>query len=227
MNISQGYIKAMEQSSIRLFPPRNKEWDESKHPRVPAGNGDESGQFTDKEGVGIPVKSIDNLSKDVLLKLKERGFSVSGINKSKTAYGESHYITVYDVNGEDFKVRISDHSVTNIDRLRNEIHISNKDNSIDIAIAKLELIRGDKFFSISKKQEVKRYTEKIGINGYNKDTDIILDKGISKRGGVNYTVERTIYKNIYNIVDTRNGNIIIPYISESNLDEVKNKYGIK
>ncbi|MCK9282571.1 MAG: hypothetical protein M0P71_18295 [Melioribacteraceae bacterium] len=47
---------------------------------------------------------------------------------SKTNYGQSSYIVLHEKGGENtLKIRISDHSVTNIDRMFGEVHLHSRE----------------------------------------------------------------------------------------------------
>lgn len=116
MNISQKYIQSQLLKVPQGLRFNRKEWDESKHPRVPAGNGDESGEFTQKEEVDLSkmpsnIKEGREISEKIL---KEGGFDYQWIASS-----DSNGISIYfDVEGR--KVRFSDHEISNSGRMENE-----------------------------------------------------------------------------------------------------------
>lgn len=64
----------------------------------------------------------EQITLEVIERLKKAGFQVEGYNKSEGEHGQSHYI--FAMVGENmFKFRVSDHSVTNTYRMANEFCI--------------------------------------------------------------------------------------------------------
>ena len=129
------------------------------------------------------------------------------VNKSRTHFGKSNYIYIYptqkdydDRNSNAFKVRISDHDVSNQDRIMNEylislpiIDLQNTAESI-LAEFKFRYFRNE-FFDVSKSSE--NQAKRLEVNEKDiKSDDKIISQRTSKSGSVIYSVER-IYKNEY------------------------------
>lgn len=79
--------------------------------------GKDKGNSQNKNTVLAPHEMAKNVQ-DVL---KGRGIELNVV-KSSTDYGDSAYLVFQDSKGENQKVRISDHSVSNSQRMANEIH---------------------------------------------------------------------------------------------------------
>jgi len=84
-------------------------------------------------GIHRKTSSVFKLAEKVSEELKKRGVE-QNFSESDTDYGQSAYATFY-VNNEKYKVRISDHSVENRDRMGNEIHYHIAANPDHISIA--------------------------------------------------------------------------------------------
>jgi hypothetical protein len=102
--------------------------------------------------------TIDRMTEDLTTKLKDLGYVVNFGSRSETDYGRSNYIyvnkkgtqAIADNGGLGIKVRISDHSVENIGRMQNEIHVISgiHNASIPIAIDDIEAILSPEKFDI-------------------------------------------------------------------------------
>ena len=103
------------------------EFNEKDHPRAPKGT-ENGGEFIDKEYGRITESQQKLIAQKLRKKLLDIGIYVSEPNTSITDYGVSTYLTYKDLNGEEYKFRISDHSVENIDRLLNEFHYNENTN---------------------------------------------------------------------------------------------------
>lgn len=128
------------------------------------------------------------------------------VNRSKTSFGESDYIYVGKIEeGDSFlrtdqsstlKIRISDHSVTNSDRVWGEYHISKGSKFKDVKNGALDAInfkfKREKFFT--KKQSVSVKKNRLETpKPYG--NDVVVSKRLNKAGDkMIYTVDRT-YKN--------------------------------
>ena len=135
--IQSGYVPLSDMSMPSEPPPTkdygdysdtSKAWDESQHPRAPIGSSN-GGEFISSGSVDLSnyisnEKDNEKLAKELSNKLKEVGFKIPGnISESNTDFGTSYYVNAIDNNGNNFKFRISDHSVSNIYRLTEEFHV--------------------------------------------------------------------------------------------------------
>lgn len=124
--------------------------------------------------------------------LSKAGYEVESVSPSTTNYGSSLYLNLKS-NGEDkIKVRISDHSVTNIDRIRNEYHV-NKEGKLN---------KGDYMYLDRMKNPgkyVKQEREVVTLLSVPKnqltENDTVLRERIAKNSGKTvYDIERrTVY----------------------------------
>jgi hypothetical protein len=125
------------------------------------------------------------------------------VNRSKTDFGKSNYIYVSDevdeygfLNGGKKKIRISDHGVTNIDRIFNETHLhpyekfyNEKEEFKDIINELNFYFKTNKFFD----KEI-GFTE---VKAYNVQTyelwhnDVVTQEKITKKGKKMFEVTRT------------------------------------
>ena len=68
---------------------------------------------------------FSQIEKVLIKKIKANKYILEGKSISRTDFGESTYFYVLNPNtNQSVKVRISDHSVTNLDRIFNEVHIT-------------------------------------------------------------------------------------------------------
>lgn len=129
----------------------------------------------------------EDLARDVADRLKQIGFNLSGnISTSESKYGISHYVIATDNNGNNYKFRISNHSVENSSRMNDEYHINNE--NIGKQIIKAE----QKAFPERFKESNEIYVSK---NDLNSDDEIISTK-INKSGHEVYLVKRNGEKGI-------------------------------
>jgi hypothetical protein len=109
-----------------------REFNEALHPRAPKGT-EEGGQFTERDFYTKKEKERQQvIAKRLREKLLDKGIYVFEPNTSVTNYGVSTYLTYKDLNNEEYKFRISDHSVENFDRIINEFHYDEKTNLDEI-----------------------------------------------------------------------------------------------
>jgi len=125
----------------------------------PPSNADELNKLGEEKGL-IPsyadplvnyysqAKTQDDRVTETIGMLENMGIPKSEINHStsQTSYGQSDYIRVTAADGEQIKIRISDHSVTNASRMTEETHISNFD-------------MGRKLYEVEQKVYPKRFDE--------------------------------------------------------------------
>ena len=158
----------------------------------------------DKDPIGTwdahAINDEDRFKK-MVNKLEEVGFEKGAIGTSisKTDYGESYYIfpdKLKDGGGDDIKIRISDHSVSNIDRMRNEYHaIRGKEGQ---AIKDVEYYFYSERF-LKKKIKV-NVTNRIEIPSHKLlNTDKIISERVSKSNNKIYNIERT-YNNFQTVI---------------------------
>jgi hypothetical protein len=114
--------------------------------------------------------SVQKIIAGVVKKLNAFGLTCDGsYNTSDGDYGVSHYLFAYDNKGNQYKVRISDHSVTNVVRMSNEIHVNvsvNWEDNLNKTLERLEKTlfpeRFDIVFTgqVIKGVQVKKYIRK-------------------------------------------------------------------
>lgn len=147
---------------------------------------------------------MDDFTNLLDAKIKELGY-LTRISKSKTDFGKSNYVfavkdytDLYSPN--EVKIRISDHSVTNIDRIFNEYHIY-----FPLKADKADIIQGalnniiyyfdrDKYFYEKEIEDV-RVAYNVLTDSPN-ETDVITKEWVTKKGKQMYEVTRTYRKNI-------------------------------
>ena len=173
-------------------------------------------------GGDVEAGDWDNLEErgaaDVTIKLNEflraNGLNTK-VNLSKTSFGRSQYIYATDLTNEfpdesnAVKIRISDHSVSNFDRMFNEIHLDLKDTEYDESLGqyilakvrfKIGRLRKEYFtHEIVTLPETKR-VETTNLT----DKDVIISESLTKKGKPLYKVDRTNYKrfNQYTYIPT-------------------------
>jgi hypothetical protein len=125
----------------------------------PPSNAEELNKLGEEKGLVPPyadpllnyysqATTQDDRVKETIGMLENMGIAKSDINHStsQTSYGQSDYIRVQGADGEQIKIRISDHSVTNTARMSEETHISNFD-------------MGRKLYQVEQKVFPKRFDE--------------------------------------------------------------------
>lgn len=141
------------------------------------------------------------------------------VNYSKTDFGISAY--VYISNDEEdlfipdrgFKVRISDHSVSNIGRMMNEYHIQipikNEDSVLNGVLNEIRFIYDrDKYFTYEASQR-EWYERLKGVNEkqvYPKDKIIEVER-ISSSGNKMLTIDRYKYEQTVKIINKSDGTV--------------------
>jgi hypothetical protein len=173
-------------------------------------------------GGDVESSDWDNLEErgaaEVTIKLNEflkaNGLNTK-VNLSKTSFGRSQYIYATDLTNEfpdesnAVKIRISDHSVSNFDRMFNEVHLDLKNTEYNEALGqyilakvrfKIGRLRKEYFtHEIVTLPETKRL-ETTNLT----DKDVIISESLTKKGKPMYWVERTNYKrfNQYTYIPT-------------------------
>lgn len=149
------------------------------------------------------ISNIDAQTNFISEYIEKNGFYTS-INHSRTSFGNSNYIYASDkensFQSESKKIRISDHSVSNFDRLFNEVHVSYDSNIENWKQQAESILRGLQwYYDKSKyfyKEEVVETEEKIWEtpeSSYEADkqaTDEIISKRIAKSGRSIITIKR-------------------------------------
>ena len=142
-----------------------------------------------------PIGNIEETTQRLNKKILDIGY-FTDISRSKTSFGNSNYIFV-DNKKDEFgfivpskKIRISDHSVTNIDRIFNEIHVEPGSKSFESTLNEL------KWYYDSKKY----FTKEVGykeVKAYGVQTKTLMDSDFvtkeftTKKGDKMYEVTRT------------------------------------
>lgn len=108
------------------------EFNEALHPRAPKGT-ENGGEFVVnkeyyEEEVMIQQKKANEL-RDIFL---QNGLYVSPPNTSITDFGVSTYLTYIDIDGVEYKFRISDHSVLSSKRVLSEYHYGENSDINDL-----------------------------------------------------------------------------------------------
>lgn len=164
---------------------------------------------------GSVKMSVDELLEETkqYLDTKKNLFYTIGAN-SKTDFGQSRYINVFKEGSDSFenrKIRISDHSVTNINRLMDEYHIFNENDIKN----KVDLIEYYFFPEKFTKQEVfKDNIVSMEIPATQKrETDIVVSERLSsaKRGAgrLIYSIKRNNPQKIIEIINPNRNNAVI------------------
>lgn len=163
---------------------------------------------------------MDNFTLDVKKAIQKNGYIVSDISYSKTKFGNSNYMYIYkdkiDLNNfsDGLKVRVSDHSVSNFDRIFNEVHIPFPPSKIFTLNRQLQEIdfrlNKNKFFKSEDGYEDNIVEMEVNENNL-KDTDIVISERLSsgRRGAGRkiFKIRRVNKKPVINWVDIRNGKI--------------------
>ena len=193
------------------------------------------------DGCGdVEAGDWDNLEErgaaDVTIKLnqflKENGLNTK-VNLSKTSFGRSQYIYATDLTNEfpdesnAVKIRISDHSVSNFDRMFNEIHLDLKDTEYDESLGQYILAKVRLKIGRLRKEyfthEIVTLPETKRVETTNlTDKDVIISESLTKKGKPLYKVDRTNYKrfNQYTYIPTGK---IFETIPVDELEEKKKK----
>lgn len=136
------------------------------------------------ENGGVTFKGVEQLANYVHDRLIELGIKQErGLQKSVTSYGTSYYIVLYHQNGNHYKLRISDHSVTNVDRIKNEIHIT--DRNVESVLNELEKVFYPERYEMGYDDKLTKVLE-YGL----KDDDIVVGEAGVYRGEKIYLVKR-------------------------------------
>ncbi|MFY8161615.1 MAG: DUF5824 family protein, partial [Candidatus Kapaibacteriota bacterium] len=221
-------IVAFEPTQIKLADGSNTTFD-ANNPDIRYDEGGETQKET--------LLGINSLWEKAKKDFKHKGFEVRNGGVSKTVYGTSCYFYInYEQKssenyGNGWKIRVSDHSATNVNRLQSEHFIFNE-SDINKVLNEAELFFKPELFK--KIEQIKEISEEkvvivpkdinvkvVTENVYNPLTDaIITDLGISAKGNQTYLVKRL--KTIKGIVNKRidkyeDGGLLAPNDKPSNL----------
>lgn len=123
------------------------------------------------------------------------------VSKSVTSFGISNYVFVGDFEQGDFdsatypkKIRLSDHGVSNFDRITNEIHVHNFENFSGIINQLNYYFRTSEYFD--KRNIVEEELKKNFQTKELRDTDIVTKQWVTKKGESMYEVSRMYYYNV-------------------------------
>ena len=140
-------------------------------------------------------------TKSLAEQIKENGYEVS-VNYSKTNFGESHYLYVNlkDDYNRRVKIRISDHSVTNYNRIFDEIHLGfPKDENTKYAKETIEYLLSEIRWKIDRSKYftpkdviVKKVAYNVQTDDENiRPSDVLQREFKTKKGKIMYIVTRT------------------------------------
>ena len=174
----------------------------------------DNGATIDKGGKNVYVNASHEDMNEYTLFIKKQieseGYYVSSPSYSKTKFGNSNYLYVdTEELGNRVKVRVSDHSVTNLDRMFDEIHLhyppySGFLGSIENLIKQIRFrLQKDKYFK--DEDGVEEYIVKMDVNEKDlRQTDKILLERLStgRRGAGRkiFAIERINKKQVVNSI---------------------------
>ena len=187
-------------NQIKLSDGTNTDFD-SENPDIRFENGGSLQDYLKRNNLednSYTEEDMDNFTNELNDELKKIGY-ITRVSKSKTNFGKSNYIFATNDVGNlytpnEIKIRVSDHSVTNIDRIFNEFHISfplkDKENSIKGALNKVKYYfdRGKHFYSKPINVEKKSYNVLTELPN---KTDVVTKEWTTKKGKNMYEVTRT------------------------------------
>ena len=134
---------------------------------------------------------FEGVTKDLVSFAEKNGLSIKKLSTSNTDYGESHYYELSDNEGNTKKVRISDHSVENADRLTNESHFSTQGKGAAEFNKKSADNLENYFFPDRFEAKDTYVNKKIEIPEKDlKTSDKIISERTSDKGNKIYLVER-------------------------------------
>ena len=201
------------------------------------------------KGSRISDKTINEETDFIAEYLEDNGFFILRGARSRTDFGESNYLYAHNKvdevgfpMGDGVKIRISDHSVSNFDRIFNEIHVRITDTkeswekSAFSVLMKLQW-QYDKNNKFRKEDavEIKKVTIEIHESQLRINppyADKILSERISNNGKKLLTVERTLSNSIEKWYHKESGtyyttikpNVFDKGGSIDNKDNIKNKW---
>ena len=208
------------------------EFNEKLHPRAPKGT-ENGGEFIDNSYSEAAKHEQIKIAQKLRQKLIDIGIYVYEPNTSITEYGVSTYLTYRDLNGEEYKFRISDHSVENYDRLMNEFHYD-KDTNLDALVKKFQSrVIGNAYYKNERDNMFKRAKikekylmdnrEKL-VNGKLKG----LNFGKYERTKMDLNEFRAKHPNATNILQIKDGNAFYyEYAIPKDKNEAQNKPTLK
>lgn len=185
------YLRSLNKSQLQVFKD--------------GGNLDES-DYSD---------SVDELADNFKKKLENKGYKITQGSDSKTDFGHSVYFYVNyenkssENNGLGLKVRVSDHSVSNFNRMFDEIHISSNPISETIALKRIEQKFHQEYFE--KKEALTTYRVKMETPFLQETDKVISERMSSGRHGkprLIYEISREFKKPTILIVDKRTNLVV-------------------
>ena len=198
-----------ESSQIKLADGLNTTFD-MNNPDIRFENGGnvyENSSYEDMTNFTLDVKKI----------IEDSGYYVSNPSYSKTKFGNSNYLYVSkDILDENnIKVRISDHSVTNLDRMFNEIHIHYPNYKgilgLNTSLKEIDFrLNKSKFFKSDEGYEYYPVIMEVNENGLRDNDEIISERLSSAKRGAGrriFNIKRINKKNVINWIDIRDGKI--------------------
>jgi len=168
-----------------------------------------------EQGGSVDVDKMNSQTDKIAELIKKEGYDVS-VNYSSTDFGRSNYIYVYDSdyfnNNKKLKIRISDHSVSNYDRIFNEYHISYpiKDEEInDIVNGVVTYIHFEfdrnKYFDIKKGFDTNIVL--FETKEFRPETDTIVNERLTKKGEKIYNLKRKKKVQTVEFINKKTGKI--------------------
>lgn len=126
---------------------------------------------------------------------------------SKTNFGTSEYVYIrLNMDNEPMKVRISDHGVSNTQRVFNEVHVGINEVNVQWVIdeANFKFRRNEYFVAKDVVIETKAFKVQATILW---DSDVVTEEFTSKKGNTIYIVTRTYNNNATAWVNNQTGGI--------------------
>jgi len=207
------------------------------------------GGSDDFKGSTISDKTINEETDFIAEYLEDNGFFIRRGARSRTDFGESNYLYAHNKvdeggfpMGDGVKIRISDHSVSNFDRMYNEIHVGITDTKESWEKSAFSILmqlqwQYDKNNKYRKEDavEIKKVTIEIPESQLRINppyADKILSERISNNGKKLLTVERTYSNSIEKWYHKESGtyyttikpNVFDKGGSIDNEDNIKNKW---
>ena len=202
------YIKAMGYDGIKY--PADKSYEKENGYNYVMFNKNKIEKVL--EDGGELEDSVDKTYKTAIGLFMENEYDIHEGANSKTTFGHSRYFYVNyeERSGENIgygiKVRVSDHSVESIDRMRSEILINAFAPDLQEAIFYVDRVLKKEYFTSL--EEPFTYYDEVIVGGkeYNPETDELLEElGVSKRGHQKYRIKKKKYGVHKFVLDKRTG----------------------
>ena len=138
-----------------------------------------------------------SITQQIIDKVESLGYQYR-ISLSQTSFGCSEYLFVSNGNNE-VKVRISDHSVTSINRIFDEIHIDFRSVNFQSVIncVNFHLNRDSFYESVESIEKYTSYDVQV-FEGKLRESDVITKTFTTKKGDTMHLVNRTYNNKVIN-----------------------------